>query len=176
MSRRPKTVELLGPLSVAIELDPSVWATVTVLPRSMLESSLRIDLYSQEGRQLSKAAIDRWRWSLEEEMTAVGEKTLPNGYTRAGYSYECGGKMSENTHRQVADIIQADGSTWKPFSLNINAPKSKPRGSCSLPLGSQASRLRIRTPQSCVMQSMLWWKRGEQRCRHVQRCPRSRNV
>ena len=95
MSRRPKTVELLGPLSVAVELDTSVWATITLLPRSMQESGIRIDLYVQSKRQLPKAAIDRWRWSLEEEMTAVGEKSLSSEYSRAGYSYECGGKFAK---------------------------------------------------------------------------------
>lgn len=88
-------------MSLAVEVDNSVWATITLLPRSVRESGIRIDLYAQNNRQLSKAAIDRLRWGLEEEMTAVGEKGLADGYSRAGYSYECGGKWFEHTHLTI---------------------------------------------------------------------------
>jgi len=90
--RQARPVELLGPLSIAFELESSVWGTVTMLPTSTLASTLRLDLFAKDGRQPSKATIDRLRWNLEQDMTAVDQSASASHESRAPFVYECGGK------------------------------------------------------------------------------------
>ena len=72
-----------------------MWGTVTVIPKSESESTLRIDLFGSEDKQPAKAAVEKWRWFLEQEMTAVGAQDSTGRGSRTGFSYECGGE-----HRQ----------------------------------------------------------------------------
>ncbi|KAK5327605.1 hypothetical protein LTR93_002990 [Exophiala xenobiotica] len=90
--RRPKMAYLLGPLSIVKELDPNLWCTMTLLPRSSSEVVVRCDLYAKEGYQVPTNAVERWKWMLEKELTQVPNSDDTRVARGSYFAYKCGGR------------------------------------------------------------------------------------
>jgi hypothetical protein len=88
--QKSKAVRLLGPLSIAKDLDDDVWSTLTLFPTSNPESSVRIDLYSKPDQNVSQKAAEKWVWMLEQEVKAMSLNDV-SGSGITAFSYECGG-------------------------------------------------------------------------------------
>jgi hypothetical protein len=87
---------LLGPLSLTKELSPNLWCTMTLLPRSPSETTVRCDIYAslkQAGRP-PLATVERCKWMLEKELInlskPVGDQS--KAVMRSNFAYKCGGK------------------------------------------------------------------------------------
>ena len=91
--RKTKAVRLLGPLSVAKDLDDDLWSTVTLLPVSPSVSVVRMDLYSKPGHKVDSNRVRSWRWMLEELIRSIVTTESRTDPTHVGFSYECGGKL-----------------------------------------------------------------------------------
>jgi hypothetical protein len=91
-ARKQKSVRLLGPLSIAKELDEQLWCTLTLLPSTVTSSTVRIDVFAKAGKHVPKASLERWIWMLQEEVKSVAVMRVARQKVDSEFAYECGGE------------------------------------------------------------------------------------
>lgn len=90
--RKTKQDGLLGPLSMVKEMDGDFWYTVTLLPRSFSEVTVRCDLYGKEGHKISPAIIEKCKSGLKAKVSVLTEPQRVKENSRSYFSYQCGGE------------------------------------------------------------------------------------
>jgi len=74
------------------EMNDDLWYTVTLLPRSFSEVTVRCDLYGKEGHKISSSMIEKCKSRLKAKVSVL---TAPQGIkenSRSYFAYQCGGK------------------------------------------------------------------------------------
>ncbi len=64
---------------------------MTVLPASLDESGVRIDLFATDGRVVPKEMSEKWKWMLQQEVQSFTQ-TVDEKVASLAFSYECGGR------------------------------------------------------------------------------------
>ncbi|KEF57205.1 uncharacterized protein A1O9_07395 [Exophiala aquamarina CBS 119918] len=89
---KTKQDALLGPLSVVKEMHSEVWYTVTLLPHSFAEVTVRCDLYRKEGHKISPTVIEKCKSELKAEISVLTELQGARDNSRSYFAYQCGGR------------------------------------------------------------------------------------
>lgn len=89
--RRPKSVQMLGPLAMLREMGGDVWCTMKVLPDSAYSTKIRCDFYARAGHAVNPRKIERYRLMIEREIVAL--QLQQSGIVgTVEFSYEVGGR------------------------------------------------------------------------------------
>jgi hypothetical protein len=89
--RKPKIVQMLGPLAMLREMGDDVWCTIKVLPESAQSTKIRCDFYARAGFAVKPRMADRYRLTIEKELIAF-QLQQSDTAGMVEFSYEVGGR------------------------------------------------------------------------------------
>jgi hypothetical protein len=90
--RRPRRAKLLGPLTLVKGLSDKLWYTLVLLPQSSDKVMVRCDIYGKDDHRTPPAAIENWKWMVEQEVAALSKPDTAGSSSGPCFSYQCGGK------------------------------------------------------------------------------------